>query len=259
MSSFIIENYLFEDRFKEYRDFLRDRRYASSELGSNYRVVNHWAHIGLIQDDRLEKDKWRKFSIVDIVWVSIILELRKYGFGLDKLLNLKSSIFDLAFGSKNPSHELEFMVFLAKMKVSVSLLVYEDGLGVFIANSENFSERHIKGYLGETRDKSSFVLIDVNRLASKIFSRQDFRPYFKDLADLNNDEFELISFLRFNNYDEVRVRLNDGTITHLEGKKKIENETRIAEVIKQNSYQTIEVLVAGKNVVKIETTVKKKL
>lgn len=259
MSSFIIENYLFEDRFKEYRDFLRDKRYASSELGSNYRVVNHWAHIGLIQDDRLEKDKWRKFSIVDIVWVSIILELRKYGFGLDKLLNLKSSIFDLAFGSKNPSHELEFMVFLAKLKIPVSLLVYEDGLGFFLADSENFSERHIKGYLGETLDKSSFVLIDVNRLAGKVFSRQDFRPYFKNLVDLSREEFELISFIRFNDYDDVRIVFHDGTITHLEGKKKIENETRITEVIKQNSYQTIEVLVQDNNVVKIESTVKKKL
>ncbi len=255
-----IDEYLILPELKPYRKFLREKRYSSSDLGVAYRVINHWAEIGLIIDDRPNTkapSKWRKFSIVDIVWVYVIKELRKYGFGLDKLLELRASLFNYAGDIKTPSFDLEFRIFLTMSKTSVNLLIYDDGLGLFTSTSQQSSEKFIKGYLGKELNKSSFILVDLNKIASKVLSKSNL-PDFNNVIDLSLDELELIKFIRSNDFNEVRIVLSDGKLLRYEGKQMVGHESDLLDIIKQHQYQKIEVLVTGDKVARIIKTVQKK-
>jgi len=252
-----IDEYLIEKRFEAYRNFLRDKRYSSSELGAIYRVINHWAEMDLIDGERTSSDKWRRFNIIDLVWVQIIHECRKYGMGLDKLLNLRKWLFD--YGSKEiPSYELEFRVFLTMAKTSINLLVFEDGYGLFISESSRFSEEYIKQDIMVRLGKRSAIVIDINQMVATVFSGKDMSPIFQHTSVLANEEQELITFLRFNEFDEVRVVLKNGKVERMEGKKTKELETSLVELMKQHDYQRIEVLVQDKQKTKVIQTVLKK-
>ena len=54
------------------------------------RMLNHWEELNLIDNNRENGKGWRKFSILDSVWMEIILELRNFGFPNDKILNVKN-------------------------------------------------------------------------------------------------------------------------------------------------------------------------
>lgn len=248
--------YLKDDKVKPFRDFLRNKKLTSSDLKIPYRVINHWSTQGLFIDDNSEDSKWRRFSFTDIIWIEIIKELRKYGFSLDKIIKLKKYIIDPPIVDP---HGFEYQVFLAMARTPVSLLIYDDGFGVFIAREDDFSNRFIKGYLNYQLKKSSFIVIDINRLVTKLFPAKHDLPVFKSLVDLNSEETELVNFVRFNNFDEVLVKLQNGKIMRFEGKKKESLEVDLLDILKQDKYQKVEVVQAGGNTIKIERTVQKKL
>lgn len=252
-------DYLMDEDTKPFRKFLRNKKYTSADLNIPYRVISHWSLNNLFivdYEDENNELKWKRFSFTDIIWIEIIKELRKYGLSLEKILYLKKFIIDQPV--KEP-HYFEYQVFLTMARTPVSLLVYEDGYGIFISIEEDFSNQYIKGYLNHHLKKSSFIVIDINRLVTKLFPLKNSLPEFTSLVNLNNDEVELINFIRFNTFDEVVVKLQSGKLKRFEGKKKEPLEADLLDIMKQEKYQKIEVVRAGGNTIKIERTVQKKL
>ena len=60
----------------EFRENLNKKRYKLADEKLSSRVLNHWHKIGVIDDDRPEGKGWRKFSISEMMWISIVKTLR---------------------------------------------------------------------------------------------------------------------------------------------------------------------------------------
>jgi hypothetical protein len=108
-----------EMKFKEYfakidpefRRLLNERKFTASEIDISYRVLSHWDQIGILPDGT-KTNGWRKFSIVEMVWLSAIKTLRGFGIPLNKTLTIKDSIF--LWDQKKDSYPLlEFYVYKA--------------------------------------------------------------------------------------------------------------------------------------------------
>jgi len=254
MDSIYIFSYLEADSTKPFRKLLTDKRYSSKELGESYRVINHWTELGLLADHRADSSEWRKYSIVDVVWAHLIKELRKYGLSLEKLKTVRYNLFELPLASDWPEHELEYHIFLTMIRRSVVLMVYEDGMAILMANPD----KQLNEYISESKHHNSFLVIDLNKIMNRIFPKNDYSPYFPQYAKLSQEEVDLINFIRFNSFDEVVVRMQDGKIQRFEGKRNESLELDLLSIIKKNQYQKIEVLVAGDKVVRITQTVKEK-
>lgn len=255
MDAIHIFTYIESETAKPYRKFLSEKRFSSKELGESYRVINHWTDLGLLPDDRDDDAKWRKFSIVDIVWTLIVKELRQFGLPLDKIRKARSDLFEVPFSSDWPEFELEFHIFLTMIKRDVHLLVMPDGFATLLSNQD----APLQEVLQNIKSTSSMIVISLNKIMAQIFPDKDFKPFFPILSNLKPEEFELINFIRFNAFDEVVVKLNNGKLVRLEGKKKESLEADLLTILKQDEYQKIEVVQAGGNTIKIERTVQKKL
>lgn len=255
MDAIHIFTYIESETAKPYRKFLSEKRFSSKELGESYRVINHWTDLGLLPDDRDDDVKWRKFSIVDIVWTLIVKELRQFGLPLDKIRKARSDLFEVPFSSDWPEFELEFHIFLTMIKRDVHLLVMPDGFATLLSNQD----APLQEVLQNIKSTSSMIVISLNKIMAQIFPDKDFKPFFPILSNLKPEEFELINFIRFNAFDEVVVKLNNGKLVRLEGKKKESLEADLLTILKQDEYQKIEVVQAGGNTIKIERTVQKKL
>jgi DNA-binding transcriptional MerR regulator len=93
-----------ETEFQQYRDFidsidanwkglnkiLNDRS-VDIKVDLSYRVKSSWDKYGLIDSDR-ENLEWRRFSLLDAVWIEIIKRLRDFGFPLDSIKKLKHNL-----------------------------------------------------------------------------------------------------------------------------------------------------------------------
>jgi len=46
----------------------------------------------LITSNRPDDKGWRRYSLIDVVWLNIIKELRRFGYPLDQILKVKKNI-----------------------------------------------------------------------------------------------------------------------------------------------------------------------
>src|ERR1041385_3541880 len=83
----LMKFYLQEDG-REMSEMLNEKKFTVREIGFSYRLINTWDANGLLDIERRGTD-WRKFSVMDKVWLNIIRELRKYGISLKQILKVK--------------------------------------------------------------------------------------------------------------------------------------------------------------------------
>ena len=77
-----VSTYAFSDspNLVAFREAINKKTNTVNDSGATYRLINHWADGGLIEDSRLDSKKgWRRLSFLDLVWIQVLVELRKYG------------------------------------------------------------------------------------------------------------------------------------------------------------------------------------
>ena len=57
-------------------------------------MITHWQDIGLFQDKRNTSAGWNKFSLIDILWMGIIIEYRNLGFPNEKIKPVRQFLFE---------------------------------------------------------------------------------------------------------------------------------------------------------------------
>ena len=81
---------------EQMQDYLKEKKFKQRNSEISYRILNHWEKLGLIDNDRPQGKGWRKFSVIDIVWMEIIKELRNFGYSNDKILTVKRDLINRA-------------------------------------------------------------------------------------------------------------------------------------------------------------------
>ncbi len=229
MSKLLIDESLNETEIQGYYQFLRTPYFSVGDIGESYRTINHWESLGILKDSRKEKSGWRKFSITDVIWLLTISELRKYGYPLRNISKAQKFLFSVDSKLKVKQSKLESYISLALSKVPMSLLLFEDGTSKVINDKINFEEQ----------EKNSFILINFDFFVRKVLKKKTLNPLYKTKLGMNLLELELVSFIRLNNYDEVKIIFHNGEETLL--KHKLANLSELLNVIRNKLYKSIEV------------------
>ncbi len=88
-----LPDYESDPDFAPLRKMFNENRFSVSKIGIPYRVINHWDEIGLLANSFRENERgWRKFTLVEMAWITLIKHLRSFGFPLEKVRKVKSSI-----------------------------------------------------------------------------------------------------------------------------------------------------------------------
>lgn len=229
---------------------LNEKKFTIKDTDQTYRLINHWSSLGLIADDRKGEGEWRKLSILDVVWIHVLVALRGFGFPLEKLRMTQKTLF--ARGSKTSMCLFfEFAVAQVMMKQEQCLVVFPDGKAAAIAGSLVETNRQIF-------DIEDYICINLNRLVSRIFKDLDFTPVYQASTKLNEEELNVLLHMRSGRYESVSVMMKDGKIEMIEATETIEAQTRLVELLRESDYQHIEVKTRDGKVASIKRTVKRK-
>lgn len=217
-----------------------------------YRQLNSWEKEGLLTNER-EDRSWRRFSIMDALWVKVILELREFGMGWEQIKNTKYSLEcdSKEFGVQMPILEF-YTAFAIGNKMPVLLLVFKDGLCV----PANLTQYKVAR---EFSDVENHLQIDLNAILQGFFPNVDLKPKNKTEMPVDVDEMELLAFLRLNTFEKVDIYFKNGKMETVEGLQRVDVTNMISDVIKEHNYQKIEVVVEGGKNVSLRRTVKKRL
>ena len=62
------------------------------DLGLTQRTVMNWDNSGLVGIKRDSKEEWRRFSLMDYIWLHVIQELRNIGVSLSIVAQVKETL-----------------------------------------------------------------------------------------------------------------------------------------------------------------------
>lgn len=198
-----VEEYFSDKRFKETQDQLNMRTYTAGNTGITYRVINHWDKSGLLPPGLKDKSGWRKFTLVELVWLKAIQRFREYGFPLDKIARVKKTVIEW-----NKSEEIypifEYYVARAcQSKDDIFIVALVDGTAG-IASSEDIEIMKLSHH--KTNDMLLISLKSiVNELGIKV-------PNARPLKKLSDSEGEVLDEIRREGNKEVFVGINGGSI-----------------------------------------------
>lgn len=233
---------------KQAANVITEKKYTIAATDASYRVVNHWSNVGLFEDDRLDKKGWRKFSAVDIVWVTILSKLREFGLSLDKLKNSYKTLM------KDEEKLLEFCIFLVLMRRAMYLIVFPDGV-IEVATKGALAYSESTGSL----DDPSYIVINLNNCMQRTFPEKDFKPEI-DLPQLTEKEEIILSELRYGNYNEISIHLQNGQVDSLDLKRKHIGEIgKLSDMISKVSHGDFKIKKMKGKIVFVEETKKIKV
>lgn len=219
------------------------------ELPMTYRTINHWESQGLIDCDRKEDAGWRQFSIMDQLWLYTIQALREFGLSLDRVKNAKEIFFTPI--ANYPFSVMEYYTSCAYILLEdVFLIVFSDGFAIPLTYSEYQNALKLNWI-------RNHVQVNINEIIQKIFHDPNLEPRYKDEASITPQEFEVLHMIRTSNFEEIKIRLTNGSIYLLEGIEDLSRIAKIGDIIREGNYQDLEVKQENGRVVSLKRTIRK--
>ena len=211
---------------------------------------------------------WRRYSLIECIWIKVIVKLKKYGiqdaiiFDLCRQLFQKVDSIEENDSTLSPEeikiHKLQesyfgkFLMHATMYHINFSILVSEDGEFAIINHDSESANIIYRAY----RDKT-YLTINVSSLMKSFIASDDVNmdsDYYISL--LHPNEKEIIKKIQENTYKQVTLSLKDGSITHfrISKDKKANSETikNIARMLKKEDYQSIQCAAADDSVVTFE-------
>ena len=235
---------------------LNEKRFTlkRSEVGA--RVINHWESEGVTEDPREGGSGWRRFSILDMVWLHAVIRLRSFGMPMQKLKRARKSLEDLPSFSleDGPTVTLyEFYVTQAMLRQPVSLIVFEDGEVELLAEGQSS-----EGITRMTGGLADHVRISLNDILRKLFPKIDLKPEIDMPMHVSDEEVHVLLMLRTGNYESVTLKYHDGEIERIEAEEEVP-ERRIIDILKENDFQDVTIKRRDGKEVHVGRTILKKL
>lgn len=246
-------NYLMDEKFESVRESMRVKNQNLDSEHLSYRIINYWENEGLISDLRPTGKGWRKYSLIDRVWIEVIVELRNFGYPLERIKKVKDNLVRAETDDLSSFPFLEVYFVLAFVfKEPCYLLVFPNGeVSLAILSEYKISD--------ELDTIGSHIRINLNQLIQRIYPTMDLKPITRNSLELTPEEMELMLFVRTGNFESITVKRKDGKIEFIEGTETLSADARLTEIIKEQDYQTIEIKTANGKTVGFKRTIKKRL
>ena len=181
--------------------------YTIGEEKLSSRVLNHWYQSGIITDDRIYNKGWKKFSFSEIVWIRIVIKLRKFGLDLQRIKKVKEQIdYYNTKDSKSKCPLLDFYMLVAMTStIPIKFIVFESGQAEIVKQSDIDSANQLN-LINE-----DFISIDINKLLDKALTKKKVKAdYFNSIKTSDNPLFTQIEeSLSKNNIQSVTIKTND--------------------------------------------------
>jgi DNA-binding transcriptional MerR regulator len=228
----------------------KSKRLNNSEV--SYRVINFWEEQNLINSNRPQGKGWRMYSVIDAVWVSIIINLRKFGLSVSQIKEVKKYLEYLNKTIKSDFPILELYIAKTFLKVPVYLLVFNDGEALCVTNTE-YNESL------ELRTIDDHLTISLNAILQDMYPKKDFKPIFERNYNLTKNEENLLYIIRCEDWDTIEINGKDGHIERIDKTVKYDPSTKIIEILNKAEYQDIEIKKTNGKVVSIKAEIKTKM
>ncbi|MBT3934245.1 MAG: MerR family transcriptional regulator, partial [Bacteroidetes bacterium] len=198
----------------------------------SYRIINHWESNDLLSSSRTNGKGWRRYSVMDLVWLYIIQDMRTFGISLDLIKKVKKNLIEVQSEEVSKFPLLEYYVSISMLNEAVYLLVFENGQAHPVTEKEYASNR-------EFSSKNNHLQININNILQKIFTDKPIKAKSKEASDYSSGERMAIQLIRLGAVKQMNITLSNGS-KQIVTKKEKEQFENIVSHIQKKKYNQIE-------------------
>lgn len=233
---------IYEYLDSEHRDTmhqsLNEPRFPVGSTDVSSRVLHHWEEEGVADDPRTKGQGWRRYSVLEVLWLQIALRLRKFGLPVQSLIRARHTMNEAWSGMQTEGDSaitlFEIYVLHATRGIPVYLLVFEDGTADLATEGQYEVSSSLFG-LGD------HVRIEINRIIQDTFPGIDWPEKQSELrVSVTKDELNVLSALSSGKYESITVTLSDGKVKTIHSTEDVRGK-RIHEILDTGDFQDIEI------------------
>lgn len=223
----------FQNEDKSFLEILNRKTKGKFKDGFSYRTLNFWEQEGLLSNNRTEKNVWRNYSLLDQVWLNIIIELR--GFGLD-LTSIKSLKVYLSKFEEDIDTSYPLLSFYLALSVSEN----DDELYLIFAENkcQLILKRHLISHL-LNKPLPHLLLINISKIFELVSKLQ------RENNKIDDNKYEVISGVDLKIHRTVKDKINLkttvfkdklGNASRLEIEREIDVDKKVVEGLRNFEY-----------------------
>lgn len=218
----------------------------------SYRTLHHWDSMGLIECGReSSKSGWRKFNLVEVLWLHVIIKFRDMGVSLEKIGEAKTIFFE-KIGNFTLKFVEYYLVGALYFKTPTFFVMPSDEVAAFLSYDEMTQAIEV-GLLNNA------VLIHLNPLLNKIFKKIEVSSDFSSKRAVTKEQRKICDFMDMEDFDLMKISKADGKISEVEFEKGFSREVPYREIIKNETDVLVTTKISNSLVVSTKRTKRKKL
>ncbi len=217
-------------------------------------AIYKWTDIQLLDDDREIQNKKKRFSILEVIWIGVVNELKAFGFESGQIRKIKQQILvsDPNLPVKYPFFQFYLITAILFQKPNAVMVDREGN-----ANIVNLAEDALF-LLSE--EVGNVALIKLNPLFHQLLGRiNQFKQPFSELFKISQGELQLLAFIKQHDFESIKVVRKNGELYRFEGGEKVDKEKKIVDILQEEDYQSIEIERDGGKTSCIHRVIKKKV
>lgn len=240
------EIYLKEEQEFNFSKLINEKSFTKSDTPFSYRQINTLSKDRLFPEGRTNKKGWRKFSLKELIYFSLIYELKKFGLTHDFLKNLSDSFFN--------EQTSEIAIVCVLIRAEMMLTIRTDGKATY------YDPPH---YLLIGREETPTIQIRLNDIVnavnekikkSSIPIKWSGRNYLwnRESSVVSDKEREVLKILRNRAYSTVKLKTKDGKVSLVHMGKIVDPKLSMQELeksMKANAYQEIAIILENGKIV----------
>ncbi len=271
---------------------INEKRYTISDIGVMHRWVTYWDQEGILLEKH-EDGKWRKFSLVEYVWLEAIKKMRVFHIPLpliklvrDQLCNVEIDVspeslsayekiikdsgvdMDNIALSKDAANAILvngnylsfFILEMILNKESFALLINDKGQ--YFPCKDNILHKQFLHHEMDPFLKNSYVRISLSEILVSIMSNWAPVHLFETLGIVTENEYKVLEALRQEKVVSVTVKLNEeNEIQLIESTKMghISTKNDLLNLIMREGYQEITLKTEKGKIVHCKNVIKTKI
>lgn len=194
----------------------------------SYRTLHHWDSMGLIECGReSSKSGWRKFNLVEVLWLNVIIKFRDLGISLEKIKDAKTLFFEKIPGI-NLKYVEYYLVGALYFKQPAFFVMTSDHESEFLSYEELTNAMEV-GLLNNS------ILIHLNPVLNKIFKKIEIGSNFSFKRPVTNEQNTICDVIEQIDFDSIKFSKINGKISDIEFEKGFSGKVPFREIIKNET------------------------
>ena len=222
---------------KMVNDF-RSRVLSLKKEDATYRVLSHWDTMGLLECERDGEKGWRRFNLIERLWVQVIIQLRKLGLPLEKIKLSKPFFFEKISDRCWLTYAEYYCLSVFAFARPVKLIVLEDGQAEFLDYSE------LSG-IEELTSLRHFISLSINELLSTLL-KKPLKVNYPLEREVSIHQHEICDLIDSEDFDVLKIVKDKNEMSGFEYTKSFSGKTPENELTEgYNDYEIKKKVVDG--------------